>query len=272
MSSEPAPPGTPTPEPSRAGTGLADRARLEWGALTGEEQAALDRAAAALGVSVLQLMEVAGWQVARWIHGITGGAPAGLLVVAGHGNNGGDGLVAARHLWTWGHRVEVALAADPERLGEMGARHLAVLRATGVPIAVVAQGEVRAQAVERADFVVDAVLGSGIRGDPRGGAAEALRRLPADRTLSIDVPSGLDATSGAPGRPTVRALKTCALTAMKAGLWAPGGRQHAGEITVADIGMPPAAWAAAGLPQPTRIQGGELVPLPSRLLTEATET
>ncbi len=253
-------------------SGVADSPRRDWGSLTGEEQSTLDRAALDLGVSVLQLMEVAGWQVARWIHAIAGGAPAGLLVVAGSGNNGGDGLVAARHLLTWGHRVEIALIADPQRVGEVAARHLAALRAIGAPIDVAVQGEVRREAVERADFVVDALLGTGVRGDPRAAAAEAMRRFPADRTLSVDVPSGLDATSGMPGRPTVRAFKTCTLTAMKAGLWTPGGRQHAGDITVADIGMPAAAWAAAGLAQPSKIKGGDLLPLPPTLLTEATKT
>jgi hydroxyethylthiazole kinase-like uncharacterized protein yjeF len=270
----PAPVSAPAgaPHPAGAAGGIDDRARREWGALTGAQQGALDRAAANLGVSVLQLMEVAGWQVARWVHGLTGGAPTLLLVVAGHGNNGGDGLVAARHLLSWGHRLEVALVADPDRLGEVTGRHLAVLRALHVPIDVVVGGAVGEAAVERADFVVDALLGTGVHGDPRPEQAEAVRRLPPQRTLSVDVPSGLDATSGIPGRPTVRALKTCTLTAMKAGLWTPGGRRHAGEITVADIGMPPAAWAAAGLAQPSRIHGGELLPLPSGLLTEATET
>jgi hydroxyethylthiazole kinase-like uncharacterized protein yjeF len=251
---------------------VLDRARREWGALTGAEQRALDGAAADLGVSVLQLMELAGWQVARWIHGITGGAPASLLVVAGRGNNGGDGLVAARHLLSWGYGVEVALVADPDRLGEVTGRHLAVLRALGAPIVAVAQGEVGREAVGRADLVVDALLGTGVHGDPRAAEAEAVRRLPADRTLAVDVPSGLDATSGTPGSPTVRAARTCALTAMKAGLWTSGGQRHAGQITVADIGMPPAAWAAAGLASPSRIRGGELLPLPALLLTEATQT
>jgi hydroxyethylthiazole kinase-like uncharacterized protein yjeF len=253
-------------------TAPLERARREWGALTGDQQTALDHSAANLGVSLLQLMEVAGWQVARWVHGITGGSPAVLLVVAGRGNNGGDGLVASRHLRTWGHRVEIALVADPERLGEVVARHLSVLRALEVPIEVVAGGGVRPEAVERADFVVDALLGTGVRGDPRAEQAEAVRRLPPDRTLAIDVPSGLDATSGTPGRPTVLALQTCTLTAMKAGLWTAGGRRHAGKITVADIGMPQAAWAAAGLSRPSRIRGGDLLPLPSVLLSEATET
>ena len=114
-----------------------------------------------------------------------------------------------------------------------------------------------------AEFVVDALLGTGVRGDPRPPQAAAIARLPAGRTVAIDVPSGLDASTGAPGAPTVQAIGTCTLTAMKAGLWTPSGRRHAGEITVADIGMPAAAWREAGLSPPARIRGGELLTIPT---------
>ena len=253
-------------------SGVAEQAKDDYGALTGEQQTLLDHAAAERGVSVVQLMEVAGWQVARWIFRSLGGQPAPLLVVAGQGNNGGDGLVAARHLWTWGFPVEVALVADPDRLVEVVAGQLGAARGLDIPVAVVPGGEVPAATLDRARLVVDAILGTGLRGDPRPRQAEAISRLPSDRTVSIDVPSGLDAGAGVAGAPTVRALRTCTLTAMKSGLWTPTGRRHAGEVTVADIGMPRAAWAAVGLRSPRLVTGGELVPVPDQLLTGATET
>jgi NAD(P)H-hydrate epimerase len=208
-------------------------------------------------------MEIAGWQVARWLFTVVGGRAARILVVAGHGNNGGDGLVAARHLLTWGFPVEIALVADPDRLGELVAIHLGAVRALGAAVATTPGGHVASGALDSAEIVVDAILGTGVRGDPRPPQAEAIARLPADRTVAIDVPSGLDATTGTPGTPTVHAVRTCTLTAMKAGLWAPAGRRHAGEITVADIGMPTTAWAAAGLTPPTLIRGGELLTIPT---------
>jgi NAD(P)H-hydrate epimerase len=244
-------------------SGPLDDARSAYGNLTSEQQSALDRAAGALGVGVLQLMEIAGWQVARWLFAAAGGRPTGVLVVAGHGNNGGDGLVAARHLTTWGCPVRVALVADPDRLGEPAAAHLAALRALGVPVEVVPDGRVPGPLVDGAAMVVDALLGSGIRGDPRPAQAEAISRLPPERTHAVDVPSGLDASSGDAGTPTVRALRTCTLTAVKAGLWTAVGRGHAGQITVADIGMPAAAWAAAGLLAPSLVRGGELLTIPT---------
>jgi NAD(P)H-hydrate epimerase len=245
----------------RGTPGAAERA--DYGDLTAEQGAALDRAAAAHGVSVVQLMEVAGWQVARWVFAILGGTPAAVLVVAGHGNNGGDGLVAARHLRTWGFPVEVALIAEPDRLGPLPSGQLAAARAAGAALTPVPAGDIGIDAIARASVVLDAILGTGLRGDPRPHQAEAISRLPRGRTLAIDIPSGLDATTGTPGAPTVRAARTCTLTAMKAGLWTAAGQAHAGEVTVADIGMPAAAWAASGLVAPRLVRGGQLLSLPT---------
>jgi NAD(P)H-hydrate epimerase len=249
-------------------TRAGEEVRRAYGSLTSEQQSALDRAAVEQGVSVLQLMEVAGWQVARWLYAMTGGRPAPVLVVAGHGNNAGDGLVAARQLLTWGFPVAIALIAEPDGLAEPVASHLGAVRALGATIEVVPGGHVPARLLE-APIVVDAILGSGIRGDPRPPQATAIALLPADRTVAIDLPSGLDATTGVAGNPTVRAVRTCTLTAMKAGLWTPTGRRHAGQITVADIGMPAAAWSAAGLAAPTLVRGGELLTIPTDTVADA---
>ena len=244
---------------SRAGA----EARSQYGELTSEQQSSLDRAATTQGLSVLQLMEIAGWQVARWVFATAASRGDPVLVVAGHGNNGGDGLVAARHLLTWGLPVTVVLVAEPDRLGELSTLHLGALRALGATVTAHPDGDLPWELVGAAGTVIDALLGTGVRGDPRPSQARAISLLPADRTVSIDVPSGLDATTGTPGTPTVRALRTCTLTAMKAGLWTAAGRRHAGQITVADIGMPTAAWAAAGLTPPTLVRGGELLTIPT---------
>ncbi|MGA3185186.1 MAG: NAD(P)H-hydrate epimerase [Candidatus Dormibacteria bacterium] len=246
-----------------AASAAGAEARNRYGNLSSEQQSTLDRAATAQGVSVLQLMEIAGWQVARWLSATTDGQRDLVLVVAGSGNNGGDGLVAARHLHTWGFPVRVALVAEPDRLGELPALHLGALRTMGVPVTAHPDGDLPSELLDAAATVVDALLGTGARGDPRPPLARAISRLPAGRTVAVDIPSGLDATTGTPGTPTVHALRTCALTAMKAGLWTAEGRRHAGEITVADIGMPTAAWAAAGLAPPTLVRGGELLTIPT---------
>ena len=234
------------------------------GALTSADVAALDAAAAQLGVSTVQLMEIAGWQVARCAWQRLAGS-ADILVVAGRGNNGGDGLVAARHLVTWGCSVRVRLLSEEERLGDVAVAHVASARGNGVKVEVSADpGDIRSHA-EEATLIIDALLGTGLREPAREPLATAIRALNASgvAVLSVDVPSGLDATSGEAYEPCVVAAATCTLTAMKAGLWTPSGREHAGEIWVGDIGMPVAAWRNCGLAAPQAVAGGVLVPIPS---------
>lgn len=214
--------------------------RDRFGGLTAEQVARLDAAAIAGGVSTLQLMEIAGWQVARCAWRMLGFAPASVAVVAGHGNNGGDGRVAARHLDTWGCSVTVIEAAMAPSQADLAG----------------------------AALVIDALLGTGLRSAPREPQAAAIRSINAARApvLSIDVPSGLDATTGEAFDPCVRATLTCTLGAMKAGLWTGDAAACAGAIWVADIGMPAAAYQRCGLRQPPEPRGGELVPV-----TSATE-
>ena len=238
--------------------------RAQLGALTSADVAALDAAAAELGVTTLQLMEVAGWQVARCAWQRLGG-PAAVLVVAGRGNNGGDGLVAARHLATWGCGVSARVLTEQSRAGELLSAHAASASACGATVEFSAGLGDLADAVGRATLVVDALLGTGLNQPPREPQASAIGIINESGrpVLSVDLPSGLDATTGEPLSPTVMASATCTLTAMKAGLWEPEGRRHAGEIWVADIGMPAAAWRRCSLTQPPAMTGGVLVPIPS---------
>jgi NAD(P)H-hydrate epimerase len=238
-----------------------DDAVARFGSLTAADVAALDAAAVRGGVSVLQLMEIAGWQVARCAWGLIHHAPARVGVVAGRGNNGGDGLVAARHLAAWGCSVHVVVVAASEAaLGEPLSSHLVAARHGGVHVVVSADAAAAHDAVRGAAVVLDALLGSGLRGAPREADAAAIRTMES-HVLAVDVPSGLDASTGEVFDPCVRAAATCTLTAMKRGLWAPRGREHAGRIWVADIGMPLSAWRDAGLQAPQAVRGGELLAL-----------
>jgi NAD(P)H-hydrate epimerase len=230
------------------------------GCLSSDDVARLDAAAADCGVSTLQLMEVAGWQVARcaWRRLAR---PSRVGVVAGYGNNGGDGLVAARHLATWGCAVRVLVLGDEARVTGIVHDHVVSARGCGVDVIVSSDPAAARGVIAEADLVIDAILGTGLKSAPREPQASAIRALNASGmpVLSVDVPSGLDATSGAAHDPTVHAALTCTLTAMKQGLRHGDAVAHAGEIWVADIGMPATAWVRAGLEQPTGVTGGELV-------------
>jgi hydroxyethylthiazole kinase-like uncharacterized protein yjeF len=233
-----------------------------YGALAPDRIAALDAAAVDAGVAILMLMEVAGWQVARCAWRMLGRRPARVLVVAGRGNNGGDGLVAARHLRAWGCPVDAVILGVEERLGGAVVDQLAAARGAGVAVAVGEDTAGLVSAAGAAALCVDALLGTGLRSAPRRPDAGAIVALDGARVLSVDVPSGLDSGSGRPYDPCVRAEVTCTLTAVKSGLWTAEGRARAGRVVVADIGMPVTAWAACGLRPPSAVRAGALLTVP----------
>lgn len=222
----------------------------------------LDLAAARLGVSVDQLMALAGFQSARLAGRILGqaGETATVAVLAGRGNNGADALGCARHLAAWGYRVRaVALGelTDQEGVYAKQARAAAAsgadLRPAGEPPGVAIEW-----AIGGARLVVDGLLGTGSVGAPRTASAEAIRLINerATRVLAIDLPSGLDASSGERAGACVRADDTLMLAIAKSGCVAPAALAWVGRLWQADIGVPTAAYAEAGL-QPPHLEGGE---------------
>jgi ADP-dependent NAD(P)H-hydrate dehydratase / NAD(P)H-hydrate epimerase len=234
-----------------------------YGALPPERIAALDAAAVDAGVAIVMLMEVAGWQVARCAWRMLGRRPSPVLVLAGRGNNGGDGLVAARHLGAWGCAVEAVVMGDEGRLRGAVVEQLAAARGAGVAVTVGESTAGLAGGAARAALCIDALLGTGLRSAPREPDAGAIAALEGARVLSVDVPSGLDAGSGRAHDPCVRAEVTCTLTAVKSGLWTAEGRQRAGRVVVADIGMPLTAWKACGLRPPSAVRAGALLTVPA---------
>ncbi len=240
----------------------AASAERRYGALPPDRLAALDAAAVDAGVDIVMLMEVAGWQVARCAWRLLGRRPASVLVVAGRGNNGGDGLVAARHLRAWGCAVEAVVAGEEGRLRGAVVDQLRAARGAGVTVTAGEDTSRIAATAAAAGLCVDALLGTGLRSAPRHPEAGAIAALENARVLSVDVPSGLDAGTGEAHDPCVRAEVTCTLTAVKTGLWTRSGRAHAGRVVVADIGMPATAWSACGLRPPTAVRGGALLIVP----------
>jgi NAD(P)H-hydrate epimerase len=189
------------------------------------------------GVAVDWLMEAAGWQVARFCRGRT-------AVVCGVGNNAGDGLAAARHLLRWGHLGSVA-CADAGRLRGAAARELEALQKLGVPISSHLD-------LTGAEVVVDALFGTGLSRPPDGVFAEWIAAINSSggQVVAVDLPSGLDGDSGVAYAPTVRAQITVTLGLPKPGLLTGDGPRLAGEVWVADIGMPFEAYAAVGIAVP----------------------
>jgi NAD(P)H-hydrate epimerase len=220
-------------------------------ALTPEQMARVDRVMAEeLGVDVLQLMELAGQAVAAFARERFLGAARGkrVAVLAGSGGNGGDGMVAARLLHAWGALPTVVLSHEPPALRGAAAHQLRSLTALGLPVLPPPAAE-QPGALPDADLVIDALLGFGLSGPPSGASARliAAANVHPAPVLAVDLPSGLDARSGQPYDPCLRADATLTLALPKTGLLAAAARPFVGDLFVADIGVPPAAYARLGV-------------------------
>jgi ADP-dependent NAD(P)H-hydrate dehydratase / NAD(P)H-hydrate epimerase len=239
---------------------MSSSLQRRFGSLTPEEASRLDAAAAELGVDIGQLMEVAGFQVARCAWRMLGRRAARVHVVAGHGHNGGDGLVTARHLAGWGCEVTAGVLGDPDSLDALLHQQCAAATGAGVAVRVSQRPADVLGRLDGSAIIIDALLGTGLRQPPRPAYAEVIAGL-RGIILSIDVPSGLDAGTGTAPGVVVRARTTCTLAGMKRGLWNDAARASCGEIVVADIGIPERAWLRCGLTAPTSLRGGRLVTL-----------
>jgi NAD(P)H-hydrate epimerase len=188
------------------------------------------------GIQLIQMMENAGRNLAEQARRMLGGDLAGrrIAVLCGKGNNGGGGMVAARHLHNRGAAVQVTLAGDPDDLKVVPKLQWRILRAMQLP-------ELDERDLQQVDLIVDAMIGYGLSGDPRGQVAEWVARANASLrpVLALDAPTGLNTTSGTAGRPTVRAAATLTLALPKTGLVSEQAHLYVGELFLADIGAPP---------------------------------
>ena len=213
------------------------------------------QASSRFGIEPIQLMEVAGWQIAsfidRFVDGVRGKR---VTVVAGSGNNGGDALVAARFLHQRGAivRASIVPARDPNSLA---ARHALTLGRLGIPMVEAPHG-----VDAPADVLVDGLFGIGVRLPLRDPAPRIIAVMNASHApiVAIDVPSGLDADSGAGQEGAVRAAATITLVAPKPAL---RGTPNAGRVFVADIGMPSGVFSTEGDALARLYQIGDLVEL-----------
>jgi NAD(P)H-hydrate epimerase len=215
-------------------------------AVTGEQMAAVDRAmVAVLGLDIRQIMETAGRQVAVFARRMLGGDASGrrVVVLCGTGGNGGDSMVAARYLQGWGADVRVILSRepDPERHA-VAAHQLGVLRAMGILTEA-------STVIPDGDLIIDGLLGFRTSSTPTGSTADLIRAANASSTpiLAIDVPSGLQSSTGEAFDPTIRAITTLTLGLPKTGLLHGTSHTVVGELWLADIGIPLAAYAAVGI-------------------------
>jgi NAD(P)H-hydrate epimerase len=230
-------------------------------AVTADQMREVDRIAMEdFGLGVLQMMENAGRNLAQNVIDMLSAAAGEdqggeVSILAGSGGNGGGGLCCARHLYNRGIPVSVVLSKEAGEFRGSAANQLHILRKAGLePVELPKAVEV----VHRSQLVVDALIGYSLRGVPRGRAAELIElcNTHAPRVLSLDLPSGLNATTGEVPGAVVRPQRTLTLALPKTGLAAVHG-----ELYLADIGIPPQVYHPLGLTFRWPVPGRYWIPL-----------
>jgi len=192
------------------------------------------------GITLVQMMENAGRNLAQLARQrFLDGDPRGrrVLVLAGTGGNGGGGLVCARRLRNWGAEVQVWMTAPSTSIAEVPLHQLGILQRMGIPIVVA--GELLV--LPPADLLVDAMIGYSLTGPPTGLVATLIDAANNHGApiLALDVPSGVNTTTGEASGPAIRAMATLTLAMPKVGFRAETAKEHIGELYLADITVPP---------------------------------
>jgi NAD(P)H-hydrate epimerase len=199
------------------------------------------RATLEYGLSGLVLMENAGRGCVDVLCRL--GCHGPVAIVCGKGNNAGDGLVMARHLDLRGIAVKVLLLGPPGELQGDAAANYAIVVKSAIRLVDLSgpwnAGRFEAE-LAGAEWIVDALLGTGATGAPRPPWDDAIRRLNTHpgRKLAVDLPSGLDCDTGIASNPTFRADHTCTFVARKIGFDNPAAAEFLGAVHVVDIGTP----------------------------------
>jgi NAD(P)H-hydrate epimerase len=217
------------------------------------------RATEDYGISSIVLMENAGRGSVDVLERL--GIAGPVVIICGKGNNAGDGFVIARHLEIRRYACRVLLLSPPAELRGDAAANFHILQKTDVTIVDLSTAQAAQsgtsnnrrlvelnQHADDADWLVDAILGTGAIGDPRPPfdiAIDWMNSHPAKK-LAIDVPSGLDCDSGQPSAHTLRADHTCTFAANKIGFMQPIAKPYVGKVHVCDIGVPPQLLVAVG--------------------------
>ena len=200
--------------------------------LTGQQMKEAEQAAFSGGETPEGLMEIAGEGIARCIRQFFPN-PGTLLVYCGKGHNGGDALIAARHLRSFGWRVQVRCPFSPDELAPLTLRHLKQIEG-------VEPGSDLTQAAGTL-LLLDGLLGIGAAGTPRGQVADQIEEMNRIRrdyggfTVAVDLPSGLDATTGTVAKPCVQADLTVTLGAVKTGLVADSATAVVGRLALVQL-------------------------------------
>ena len=199
------------------------------------------------GIKLIQMMENAGRQLARLSkERFLDGDPISkrIIILAGSGGNGGGALACARNLSNWGAEVVVVLSKSAESYSGVIKQQIETLQSMGVSF----RKTDNLDQIKAPDLVIDGIIGYSLRGAPAGSAAEMIHwaNRQGCSILALDVPSGVDSSTGEVYHPAIQATATMTLALPKSGLKI-AGTEYVGELFLADIGVPPDLFARPSL-------------------------
>lgn len=199
------------------------------------------------GILLIQMMENAGRHLANLARTrFLGGDPVGkkVLILAGSGGNGGGAMACARNLANWGTDIQIVLSKPVENLSDVIKIQADILTRMGIPLQ--SNGDI--QNGFRQDLIIDGIIGYSLRGTPRGAAANMISQANEFTVpiLALDIPSGINATTGEVYEPAIRASATMTLALPKTGLIS-APQSLIGDLYLADIGVPPELYSHPSL-------------------------
>lgn len=217
--------------------------------LTAQQMRRIDELAVEHGLSIIQMMENAGYQMADFIRKKYSSKKK-VLALAGKGGNGGDALAAARHLINWGYQLTCLLASSPGKLKKEARQQYNILHSIKAKLLEYPQNQ--KINFSQFDLIIDGLLGYSVSGDPRPPYDELIEQANAcgKPIISFDVPSGMDATTGQAYRPSIKATDTLTLALPKTCFQNPSIRNYVGSLYLVDIAVPVKVYECLGIKIP----------------------
>ena len=206
-----------------------------------------------IGVSIMMMMENASRNIAILSRKLLKGSVKGktITVLCGKGNNGGDGLGAARHLTNFGAKCRIILATSSSNLRPDAKRQLYVLEKTDTQIFEINQTDkkTRGLLLKQSHLIIDALLGYNLIGNPKEPIATIIKSAnqSGKQILAVDIPSGLSGDSGKKYDPTIKAHSTITLALPKVGLLQENARIYVGNLYLTDLSVPKTVYNKIGI-------------------------
>ncbi|MBT3251870.1 MAG: NAD(P)H-hydrate epimerase [Candidatus Marinimicrobia bacterium] len=204
------------------------------------------------GIILLQMMENAGSNLARFVTHFMTNPSEEILVFAGNGHNGGGGLTAARHLFNHGYNVKIILTGNPAKMRKVTHHQFDIVKNMAIPVEITIPLK---NEIEETGLIIDAMIGYGLTDDINYkyiNIVKVVNEVNNIQVVSLDAPTGLNTTTGLSTQHAIKATQTLTLAYPKIGLATPNAKGYIGELFVADISVPPKIYQKLGI-EPRRL-------------------